>query len=444
MLYERLLKREASGSPIRVGIIGAGTFGTQITAQLCKMQGIRASVVAELSLERAVGAFQTGGMKKEQIQFCETTAALNHAIRKDQPAVTTSTDQLFDSQVEVIVEATGIPELAVQHACKTIEAQKHIVMVSVEADILVGNSLRKQAEDNGVMYSMAYGDEPALALELVDWAQTLGFRVVAAGKGTRFKPDFRKANPDDVARLYGFTGEDYNSKMFGSFLDGTKHSIEMAALSNASGLIPDQRGMHFPALELSELPDAFCSKHHGGILNQEGVVDVVSSIHPDDRPVRNNLRGGLFAVIASDDDYLIPSLASYGEITGMFTSRDNRRAVIYRPQHFVGHEMPITIARMMLLNETSGKPIKQISDVVAIAKKTLKPGMLLDGEGGYTVYGVIEQTVVAAKEQLVPIGLTGNAEVIHEIKEDEPVRFQNIKLQDSLALQIRTKQNGTP
>jgi predicted homoserine dehydrogenase-like protein len=444
MLYERLLKREASGTPIRVGIIGAGTFGTQITAQLCKMQGIRASVVAELSLERAVGAFQTGGVEKEQIQVCETTAALNHAIREDQPAVTTSTDQLFDSQVEVIVEATGIPELAVHHACRIIDAQKHIVMVSVEADILVGHSLRKQAEDNGVMYSMAYGDEPALALELVDWAQTLGFRVVAAGKGTRFKPDFRKANPDDVARLYGFTGEDYNPKMFGSFLDGTKHSIEMAALSNASGLIPDQRGMHFPALELSELPDVFCSKQHGGILNQEGVVDVVSSIHPDDRPVQNNLRGGLFAVIASDDDYHISSLASYGEITGMFTSHDNKRAVIYRPQHFVGHEMPITIARMMLLNETSGKPMEQISDVIAVAKKTLKPGMLLDGEGGYTVYGLIEQTVLATKEQLVPIGLTGNAEVIHEIKEDEPVRFQNVKLQDSLALQLRNKQNSTP
>ena len=258
-------------------------------------------------------------------------------------------------------------------------------MVTVEADVVVGVQLKRLADDAGVLYGAAYGDEPALAFELWDWARTLGFRVVAAGKSTRFKTAFRKATPDDVPRMYGFTGDDYNAQMFGSFLDGTKHAIEMAALANMTGLVPDIRGMHFPAADLREIPDILCHRDKGGILQREGIVEAVSSVDSDDNEVERSLRGGLYCVVDGPTPFTIESLGSYGEIIGMVIGRRSGYAMIYRPQHWVGHEMPVSVARMMLNGETCGSPIGQFAEVVAAAKKPLPAGTVLDGEGGYCV-----------------------------------------------------------
>ncbi|MEO2035551.1 MAG: hypothetical protein ABGZ35_26025, partial [Planctomycetaceae bacterium] len=368
MLYEQLRMRESQGRPIRVGVIGAGTFGTQIVAQTCRMQGMRVSVLAELDMERARNAFMLGGIQRERVRETNTTSAVNDAIRSDCPAITADANQLIESEIDVVVEATGHVDAGTTHAFQAIEAKKHVVMVTVEADIVVGHLLKQKADAAGVMYSMAYGDEPALACELWDWASALGFRVVAAGKGTRFLPSFRKYNPDDVAEQYGFTGDDYNAQMFGSFLDGTKHAIEMAALSNATGLVPDVRGMHFPSPDLREIPDVLCSTDKGGILNQEGVVEAVSAVRPDLTEVERNLRGGLYAVIDAPAGFAIDSLASYGDIIGMITGNKSKYAMIYRPQHFIGHEMPITVARMMIWGQTCGAAVTKTADVVAAAK----------------------------------------------------------------------------
>jgi predicted homoserine dehydrogenase-like protein len=315
-------------------------------------------------------------------------------------------------------------------------------MVTVEADVLVGRLLKQLANEMGVMYSLAYGDEPALACELWDWAKTLGFRVIAAGKGTRFIPDFKKATPDDVPRLYGFTGQDYNVQMFCSFLDGTKHAIEMAALSNATGLVPDVRGMHFPTADLREIPDTLCHTSKGGILKTEGVVEAISSVYPDGKSVERSIRGGVYAVVAAMDGYAIDSLSSYGEIIGMIIGERSKQAMVYRPQHFVGHEVPLGIARMALCGEVVGAPIGHFSEVVAAAKKKLKAGMILDGEGGYTVYGVIERASIARAQNLVPIGLTQGAEVIHEIPEDGTITYDDVRLPESFALHIRKLQDS--
>jgi predicted homoserine dehydrogenase-like protein len=440
MLHQRLEQLERDGKPICVGIIGAGTFGTQIIAQTCRMTGMRIGAIAELDGERAIGALKLGGVARERVLLCDGASKINDAMRADRPAVTESAAALVASDVDVVVEATGNPHVAARHAHEAIAAGKHLVMVTVEADVVVGRVLKTLADEAGVMYSMAYGDEPALAAELVDWARTLGFRVVAAGKGTRFIPHFRKCNPDDVPTMYGFTGEDYNAQMFCSFLDGTKHAIEMTALANATGLVPDVRGMHFPAVDLRDMPDVLCSEGKGGILQTEGVVEAVSSMRADESVVERNVRGGLYCVVDDPGGFAMKSLDSYGEIIGMITGKRSGYAMIYRPQHWVGHEMPLTIARMMVFGQTCGAPISAAAEVVAAAKKPLKPGTLLDGEGGYTVYGVIERADVALAENLVPIGLTQGAEVAQKIPEDGMITYENVNLRESFLFELRRRQ----
>ena len=436
MLFENLRARESEGRPVRVGVIGAGTFGTQLIAQACRMPGVRVSVVAELDPERARQALLLGGIDRQRIRSVETASAINDAIRDDTLTITPDSASVWQSEIDIVVEATGNVDAGTRHAYEAIEANKHVVMVTVEADVVTGHLLKQKADAAGVMYSMAYGDEPALAYELWDWARSLGFRVVAAGKGTRFLTSFRKYNPDDVAEQYGFSGDDYNAQMFGSFLDGTKHSIEMTALSNATGLVPDVRGMHFPSVDLREIPDVLAEIDQGGILHQEGVVEAVSAIRPDRSPVERNLRGGLYAVIDASDGFSIESLASYGEIIGMIIGDTSKYGMIYRPQHFIGHEMPITIARMAIFGQTCGAPVTKTSEVVAAAKRPLSPGTVLDGEGGFTAYGMIERADVAGAGRMVPMGLTQGATVTRAIPEDGMITYDNVNVVDSFAYRL--------
>ncbi|HTI50833.1 MAG TPA: Gfo/Idh/MocA family oxidoreductase [Planctomycetaceae bacterium] len=439
MIHQRLAERDKSGKPFQVGIIGAGTFGTQIIAQTCRMRGMRIAAIAEIAPERAIRALAAGGIGAAQVREASTADDIDRAIAAGQPAVTRSLDALLASEVDVVVEATGNPELGARHGAAAIEHHKHVVMVTVEADVIVGHILKERADAAGVMYSLAYGDEPALAVELCDWGRTLGFRVIAAGKGTRFIPPFRKANPDDVPRLYGFSGKDYNAQVFCSFLDGTKHAIEMAALANAAGLSVDVRGMHFQAIDVRELPNVLCHQRHGGILQSEGVVEAVSALRPDETWVEKHLRGGVYAVLEAPDNQAAESLATYGEIIGMVIGKTSRYVVIYRPQHFVGHEVPIGIARMLLFNDPVAAPVGHTCEVVAAAKKRLAPGTKLDGEGGYCVYGLVERAETALREKLVPIGLLTGAEVLREIPEDGLITFDNVRVPDSFALQMRTE-----
>ncbi len=441
MLHQRLADLEREGRPITVGVIGAGTFGTQIVAQTCRMKGMRVSAIADLKVERGIRALGLGGVPREGVQVTETAKGIEEAMDRGRPAVTTQAGEMLGSPVDVVVEATGIPEVGALNGYQAIQKKKNLIMVTVEADVLVGYLLKKMADKAGVLYSMAYGDEPALACELCDWARTLGFKLIASGKGTRFKLAFRKANPDDVPTMYGFTGKDYNAGMFCSFLDGTKHSIEMAALSNATGLLPDIRGMHFPTADLREIPDKLCHKDRGGILQSNGVVEAVSSIFPDGTAVERSLRGGLYAVVEGQDDFPVESMSSYGEITGMIIGKTSKHAMIYRPQHFIGHEVPIGIARMMIYREPVAATIGRISEVVTAAKKKLKPGTVLDGEGGYATYGMVEKADVAREERLVPIGLTHGAEVIEEIPEDGMITYDNVRLIESELLRLRNMQD---
>ena len=436
MLYERMVERERQGTPVRIGLIGIGTFGTQIAGQIHHMPGMRLAVIADLRVEAAAAVMAAGSNAAAEPLRAASADQVAEAVAAGTPVVTADADALIASPVDIVIEATGLVEVAVRHAYRAILARKHLAMVTVEADVLVGYHLRKLAEAAGVIYSLAYGDEPALAAELCDWARTLGFRLVAAGKGTRFTHSFRKMNPDDVPRVYGFTGKDYNAQMFGSFLDGTKHSIEVVALANMTGLQPDVRGLHFPTADLREIPDVLASKEKGGILEREGVVEAVSAIHPDDTFVERSIRGGLFAVIDGPTPEINESLASYGDITGMIIGKRSGYAMIYRPQHFVGHEMPLGLARMAVLGDDVGAPICRAAEVVAAAKRPLRAGETLDGEGGYTVYGMAERHDAARAENLLPMALTHGAVARADIAEDEMITFDNVEVPPSLSLSL--------
>ena len=442
MLHERMAELERADTPVKVGLIGVGTFGAQLAGQILHMQGMRMSVICDLRTDLAASVL--GGGNPVDVLLAESDEQVMTAVAEGTPVVTASAGALIASSVDIVIEATGLVEVGVEHAYRAILARKHVAMVTVEADVLVGYHLRELAHAAGVIYSLAYGDEPALAAELCDWANTLGFRVVCAGKGTRFTPSFRKLNPDDVPRVYGFTGSDYNAQMFGSFLDGTKHAIECVALANMTGLRPDRRGLHFPTADLRDIPDVLCGKNKGGLLEQEGAVDAVSAIHPDDTFVERTIRGGLFAVIDGPTPATNESLASYGDITGMIIGKKSGYAMIYRPQHFIGHEMPLGLARMGVLGIDVGAPLHRAAEVVAAAKKPLQPGDELDGEGGFCVYGLAERADVARADRLVPMALTQGAVVTKPIAEDEMISFDNVEVRSSLALDLWRVQQRRP
>ena len=442
MLYQRLREREERGEPIQVGLIAAGTFGTQIASQMAAAPGMRLAVIAELDPDKGVRAFRIGGAGDGEVIEADTPDAVDAAIASGRFAVTREARVLVESGVDVVIEATGSVEAGAGHARDAIAAGKHVVMVTVEADVVAGWQLKRLADEAGVLYSAAYGDEPAVALGLWDWARALGFRVVAAGKGTRFRTAFRKANPDDVPRLYGFTGDDYNAQMFGSFLDGTKHAIEMACLANMSGLVPDVRGMHFPCSDLRDIPDVVCHRDRGGVLSQEGVVEAVSSIDENEAAVERSLRGGLYCVVDGPTGFAAESLGSYGEIIGMIIGRRSSYAMIYRPQHWIGHEMPISVATIMLDNQTCGSPIGWHAEVVSAAKKPLKAGTTLDGEGGFCIYGLLEKASVAGAENLLPVGLSRGAVLRRDVAEDELITRDDVELAESPALELRRQQEA--
>jgi predicted homoserine dehydrogenase-like protein len=347
--------------------------------------------------------------------------------------LTDNSDQLIHSDVDVILEITGIPEAGAYHAWQALEAGKHVVMVNVEADALLGTALRKRADEKGLVYSMAYGDQPALICELVDWAQAIGFEVVCAGKGTRYQPEYHYSTPKTVWEHYGFSEEqlesgDYNAQMFNSFLDGTKSAIEMCAVANATGLIPQKCGLKFPPVGVDTLPHILKPESVGGILEHSGTVEVIASENRDRTPVRNGLRWGVYVVFKAPSDYVKRCFAEYG----LATDSSGEYSALYRPYHLVGLELGISVASVALRGEPTGSSQSFVADVASVAKRGLAPGDILDGEGGYMVYG----RLVRAEDSLVggylPIGLTSKARVIHPVAKDTILTYHDVETDDRL------------
>jgi predicted homoserine dehydrogenase-like protein len=415
---------KAHGKPVRVGLIGAGKFGAMFLNQVPTMAGLEVPVIADLDPERARAACHKVGWDARRVARTRFVA---------------SGDELCaDPEVEIVVEATGSPAAGIAHARAAIAAGRHIVMVNVEADVLAGPLLAEEARAKGVVYSLAYGDQPALTCELVDWARACGFAVAAAGKGTKYLPAYHRVMPDDVWGHYGLTPEEarlggMNPQMFNSFLDGTKSAIEMAAIANATGLAVPADGLGFPPCGVDDLPHVLRGREAGGALEHDGMVEVVSCLERDGRPVFRDLRWGVYVVLKAPNEYARTSFKEYG----LKTDASGWYAAMYKPYHLIGLELGISVLSAALRGEPTGQPQAWRGDVVAVAKCNLNAGEMLDGEGGYTVWGKLVPAARSLAEEALPIGLAHQVPLRHNVAAGDIVRWSDVTIEDGNAVAAR-------
>jgi len=423
-LHRLLLQRAADKKPLRVALIGAGKFGSMFLSQVRRTPGMHLVALCDLAPARARDSLNRVGWPAEQYAAASLAAA-----RKDGTTfVTDDTLAVIQSDaIEIAIDATGNPAAGIRHALACCEHGKHIVMVNVEADALAGPLLARRAAQAGVVYTLAYGDQPALICEMVDWARAAGFEVVAAGKGTKYLPAYHESTPATVWGHYGFTpemvaGGDFNAQMFNSFLDGTKSAIEMAAVANATGLTPAPHGLDFPPCGVDDLPRSLKPRTTGGLLHHAGQVEVISSLERDGRPVFRDLRWGVYVTFAADSDYVRRCFHEYG----LITDASGNYSAMYKPYHLIGLELGISVASVGVRREATGAPTGFRGDVVATAKRDLKPGETLDGEGGYTVYGKLMPAADSLALGGLPLGLAHGVALKRAVAQGCAVKWSDV------------------
>ncbi len=429
-LYAKLVERERAGRPLRVGLIGAGKFGSMYLSQARRTPGMRVTTVADLDVGRARDALRRVGWNEQEIAEVSFTDDSRRLIASD--------------DVDIVIDATGAPAAGIVHVLACCEHGKHVVMVNVEADALAGPLLAQRARQAGIVYSLAYGDQPALICELVDWARAGGFEVIAAGKGTKYLPAYHASTPETVWHHYGIAPEDaarggLNAQMFNSFLDGTKSAIEMCAVANATGLAaPD--GLAFPPCGVDDLPRVLRPREAGGLLERRGQVEVVSSLERDGRPVVRDLRWGVYVTFDAGSEYVERCFKEYG----LVTDPSGRYAAMYKPYHLIGLELGISVASVGLRGEPTGAPTAFSADVVATAKRDLRAGEMLDGEGGYTVYGRLMPAAKSLRIGALPLGLAHGRRLKNPVAQGGAVRWQDVEIdEDDAAVRFRREMERT-
>ncbi len=425
-LHRMLRQRADEGRPLRIGLIGAGKFGSMYLSQVRRTPGVHLVGVADLSVQRAKAALLRVGWPAAALG----ARSLAEAARKGTTRLIDDAQALIAApEVEIVIDATGNPSAGIAHVLACCRHGKHIVMVNVEADALAGPLLARRAREAGIVYSLAYGDQPALICEMVDWARAAGFEVVAAGKGTKYLPEYHRSTPDTVWPYYGLSAEDaklggMNAQMFNSFLDGTKSAIEMAAVTNATGLRPAATGLAFPPCGVDDLAQVLCPREDGGQLQHRGQVEVVSSVERDGRPVFRDLRWGVYVTFAGDSDYVRRCFREYG----LVTDRSGNYTAMYKPYHLIGLELGISVASVGLRREPTGAADAWHGDVVATAKRDLKAGETLDGEGGFTVYGKLMPSADSLAIGGLPLGLAHHVRLKKRVPAGQPVRWSDVSI----------------
>lgn len=431
-LHRKLLDRERAGRPLRVGLIGAGKFGSMYLSQVRRTPGMRVTTVADLDVGRARDALRRVGWKEPEIAAVSFTDDSRRLIASD--------------DVDIVIDATGAPAAGIAHVLACCESGKHIVMVNVEADALAGPLLARRAREAGIVYSLAYGDQPALICELIDWARACGFEVIAAGKGTKYLPAYHSSTPETVWRHYGVAPEDaarggMNAQMFNSFLDGTKSAIEMCAVANATGLMAPADGLAFPPCGVDDLPRVLRPREDGGVLMHRGQVEVVSSLERDGRPVLRDLRWGVYVVFAGGSEYVERCFKEYG----LVTDPAGRYSALYKPYHLIGLELGISVASVGLRGEPTGAPVAFNADVAAVAKRDLRAGELLDGEGGYTVYGKLLPAAASLAAGALPLGLAHKLKLKNAVAAGQVVRWDDVEYDaNDAAVKFRRAMEAAP
>jgi predicted homoserine dehydrogenase-like protein len=396
LVLRELRARQAQGKPIRVGVAGAGSFGTPLIAQLGRAPGLVPAVVADLDPERARRAWQSAGYDPAAVLMAETTAAAADAVRRGQPVVLPTGELLDDLPLDAVVEATGVIESGVNTAARCLRAGKHVVMVNVEADVATGGALPRLAAGAGVVYTLADGDQPSLICGLVDWAAAIGLEVVAAGKGASQYP---LDHPHRI-RQESAPGAKVTRV---TYMEGTKSQIEMAAAANALGWSVDVPGMHRPSARLAELPTILGRREHGGVLSTTPVVDYANCRSEDGETVIEPLlEHSVFAVFVSDNQDVLRVLRA----KGVLMSEDGTRGLLWRPFHLVGVETAYSVAQAALFGlGTAPPPPTPTVEVIAIAKHDLAAGAVLGGMGDGHVRGEAYPAAAVRDRRLLPLGL---------------------------------------
>ncbi len=423
-LYSKLQQRAADNKPIRIGLIGAGKFGSMYLAQIPRTPGVHLVGIADLSPDAARTNLARVGWSVERTQ----ARSLDDAVKAGNTFITEDWRALVTHPaIDVIVECTGHPIAAVEHCLAAFNHGKHVVNVTVEADAFCGPLLARRAAEKGVVYSLAFGDQPALICDLVDWARTCGFPVVAAGRGHKWLPHFAQSTPDTVWGYYGLTPEQatrggLNPKMFNSFLDGSKPSIESTAVSNATGLSVPSNGLLYPPASVEDIPFVTRPISEGGVLEKKGMVEVISSMETNGRKIPYDIRMGVWVTVEAETEYIKNCFEEYNA----HTDPSGRYFTLYKRWHLIGLEVGVSVASVALRGEPTGVATAWNADVVATAKRDLKVGETLDGEGGYTVWGKLLPAEKSAAMGGVPLGLAHDVKVVREVKQGQSLTWADV------------------
>ena len=434
-LFNKLQQRAADKHPIRIGLIGAGKFGSMYLAQIPRTPGVHLVAIADLNPEGARTNLARVGWNPAQTQ----ATSAQDAIKTGATWITDDWQALIKiAEIDIIVECTGSPVHAVDHILGAFEQGKHVVNVTVEADAFCGPLLARKAAERGLIYSLAFGDQPALICDLVDWARTCGFPVVAAGRGHKWLPHFSESTPDTVWNNWGLTPEQalrggLNPKMFNSFLDGSKPSIESAAVSNATGLAVPSNGLLYPPASIEDIPYVTRPVSEGGVLEKKGMVEVISSLEADGRAIPYEIRMGVWVTVEAETDYIKNCFEEYKA----HTDPSGRYFTLYKRWHLIGLEVGVSVASVALRGEATGVATGWHADVVATAKRDLKPGELLDGEGGYTVWGKLLPASTSKKMGGLPLGLAHNIKLIRPVKKGQSLTWDDVQMDNSRAYAVR-------
>jgi predicted homoserine dehydrogenase-like protein len=408
-------KLENRKEPIRIAFIGCGKFVSMFLAQYNHLDKIQIDSIVDLNIEQAKKNCTNSGLDETTISEINFSKSL---------------DEILDRNIEIFIEATGNPIVGTVHAAKIIKNKKHVILVNVEADITCGKYLSDIAKENGVICSMAYGDQPSLIIEQIEWARLNGFSVVCAGKGTKYHPTFEYSTPDTVWGHYGLTKDraeeesGMNPKMFNSFLCGDKSAIEMCAVSNAANLKCPSNGLTFPPIGVYDIAKKLIPKQEGGLIDFDGQVEVISSIDLDKNDIPNDLRWGVYIVIKAKNEYVKNCFKDYG----MVTDSSGNYSAIWRPYHYIGLELAQSIYSIALDNRATGFTKNYNADVASYAKKDLKIGDKLDGEGGFCARGKLITSQKSKDEKILPLGLTDNAILKKNINKDQVIRLGDVEL----------------
>lgn len=428
-LHRKLQELAANHQSIKVGLIGAGKFGSMYLSQIPNTPGVHLVGIADLSPVNAKKNLARVGWRDEQ----SNASSLDEAIKTGQTHISDNWEALVSHPaIDVIIECTGHPIAAVDHCLLAFKNGKHVVNVTVEADAFCGPLLALKAAEAGVVYSLAFGDQPALICDLVDWARTCGFPVVAAGRGHKWLPHFCESTPETVWGNYGLTPEQaerggLNPKMFNSFLDGSKPSIESTAVANATGLDVPSNGLLYPPASVEDIPYVTRPINEGGVLEKKGMVEVISSLEANGRKIPYDIRMGVWVTVEAETDYIKNCFEEYNA----HTDPSGRYFTLYKRWHLIGLEVGMSVASVALRQEATGVAHCWNADVVATAKRDLKPGEILDGEGGYTVWGKLLPAQKSLAMGGLPLGLAHDIKVIRPVQKGQSLCWDDVAVDTS-------------